>query len=69
MDVCGNTSLKGAIYASLDSNSKTRMENIITNRSFVELNEQDSFQDDFINALFIPHLKLDFTRVNVNPTS
>jgi len=44
------------------------MENIITNLSFVELNEQDSFQDDFINALFIPHLKLDFTKVNVNPT-
>ena len=45
------------------------MEAIITNLTFVELNEQESFQDDFINALFIPHLKLDFTRVSASPAS
>ncbi len=62
IEVCGNTSLKGAIYATLDREAFKRMDSIIAELSFVELNAQDSFQNDFINALFIPHLKLDFSK-------
>lgn len=58
---CGNTSLKGAIYAALDQTAKERTEQLLTHLEFVELNAQPTFQDDFINALFIPHLKLDFS--------
>ena len=58
---CGNTSLKGAIYAALDRTATQRVERLLTQLEFVELNAQPTFQDDFINALFIPHLKLDFS--------
>jgi uncharacterized 2Fe-2S/4Fe-4S cluster protein (DUF4445 family) len=60
--VCGNTSLKGAIYASLDSEADKRARRIVEQLTFIELNAQESFQNDFINALFIPHLTMDFQR-------
>lgn len=60
IDACGNTSLKGAIHATLDKTAKERMNKLITELEFVELNAQPEFQNDFINALFIPHLTLDF---------
>lgn len=60
--ICGNTSLKGAIYASLDPEADLRAQRIAKKLSFIELNAQASFQNDFINALFIPHLTMDFQR-------
>ncbi|EDY82844.1 2Fe-2S iron-sulfur cluster binding domain protein [Verrucomicrobiia bacterium DG1235] len=60
IEACGNTSLKGAIYSTLDQQALSRMQDLITKLEFIELNAQATFQDDFINALFIPHLKLDF---------
>lgn len=60
--VCGNTSLKGAIYASLDKEADRRAQRIVDQLAFIELNAQDSFQNDFINALFLPHLTMDFKR-------
>ncbi len=61
IEVAGNTSLKGAIQAAVDSDAGPRMEAIVDALEFVELNAQPSFQDDFIDALFIPHLKIDFS--------
>ncbi len=59
---CGNTSLKGAIYYALDQTAKERIDRIISRLEWIELNAQESFQDDFINALFIPHLTLEFPK-------
>jgi len=62
IDSCGNTSLKGAIHACMGKGGLYRMEELVSKLEFIELNAEDSYQDDFINALFIPHLKLDFKR-------
>tara|TARA_B110000037_G_scaffold163942_1_gene185305 strand:- start:2214 stop:2519 length:306 start_codon:yes stop_codon:yes gene_type:complete len=60
IDACGNTSLKRAIYSTMDREALTRMKNIISNLEFIELNAQPTFQNDFINALLILNLTLDF---------
>jgi uncharacterized 2Fe-2S/4Fe-4S cluster protein (DUF4445 family) len=58
---CGNTSLKGAIYATLDREVPKRMARLVERLEFVELNGEPTFQNDFIDALFIPHLKHEWT--------
>lgn len=60
IDPCGNASLKGAIHYALDQTAKQSIASLIKKLEWVELNAQDSFQNDFINALFIPHLTLEF---------
>ena len=60
IEACGNTSLKGAIQGCLSSEASKAFETIVDKLEFIELNAQEGFQNDFINALFIPHLKLDF---------
>ncbi len=62
ISVCGNTSLKGAIYATVDRDAGARMAQLVQQLTFVELNAEPTFQDDFIDALFLPHLKLTFPR-------
>lgn len=62
IEVVGNTSLKGAIHTALDATAHQRMTGMVSRMSFVELNAEPTFQDDFINALFIPHLKKDWGR-------
>ncbi|MBK1875464.1 ASKHA domain-containing protein [Pelagicoccus mobilis] len=59
---CGNTSLKGAVRYAVDRKAKVRIDSLIDKLEWIELNAQDSFQDDFINALFIPHLTLEFPK-------
>ena len=60
VEVVGNTSLKGVVHAAIDATARDRMTALISRLSFVELNAQPTFQDDFINALFIPHLKMEW---------
>lgn len=62
IEACGNASLKGAIHATLDRQHAARCQALVDELEFVELNAQPTFQDDFINALFIPHLRLSFSR-------
>ncbi|MEZ5275962.1 MAG: ASKHA domain-containing protein [Opitutaceae bacterium] len=60
VEVVGNTSLKGAVHTAIDATAQDRMAALVSRLSFVELNAQPTFQDDFINALFIPHLKMEW---------
>lgn len=60
VDPCGNASLKGAIHYAIDKNAKQTIDALIEKLEWIELNAQDSFQNDFIDALFIPHLTLEF---------
>jgi len=60
IEVVGNTSLKGAIHTALDATAHQRMTDMVSRMKFVELNAEPAFQDEFINALFIPHLKRDW---------
>lgn len=65
INTCGNASLKGAIYYTLDQTAKQRIDSLMEKLEWVELNAQDSFQNDFINALFIPHLTLEFPKPEI----
>ncbi len=58
VEVVGNTSLNGAIHIAIDATAHSRMASLVSRLNFVELNAEPTFQDDFINALFIPHLKI-----------
>lgn len=58
--VCGNASLKGAVAACLDPTMRERLARLSQRLEFIDLNGQDSFQDEFIDALFLPHLSRDF---------
>lgn len=66
INVCGNASLKGAINVCVDPDATVRLERLIARLQFVDLNAQATFQNDFINALFLPHLKHDFSRTPVS---
>ncbi|MDQ8183670.1 ASKHA domain-containing protein [Pelagicoccus sp. SDUM812005] len=65
---CGNASLKGAIHYAIDRNAKHTVRSLIDKLEWVELNAQESFQNDFINALFIPHLTLEFPESRIERT-
>lgn len=58
VEVVGNTSLNGAIHTAIDATAQSRMASLVSRLQFVELNAEPTYQDDFINALFIPHLKI-----------
>jgi uncharacterized 2Fe-2S/4Fe-4S cluster protein (DUF4445 family) len=58
VEVVGNASLNGAIHTAVDATAQSRMASLVSRLSFVELNAEPTYQDDFINALFIPHLKI-----------
>jgi uncharacterized 2Fe-2S/4Fe-4S cluster protein (DUF4445 family) len=60
VSACGNASLKGAIHYAIDNGAKETIRSLIDKLEWIELNAQESFQNDFINALFIPHLSLEF---------
>jgi uncharacterized 2Fe-2S/4Fe-4S cluster protein (DUF4445 family) len=60
VSACGNASLKGAIHYALDNGAMETIRSLIDKLEWIELNAQESFQNDFINALFIPHLSLEF---------
>lgn len=62
VDPCGNTSLKGAIHYAIDQTAQQRIASLIEKLEWIELNAQETYQDDFINALFIPHLTLEFPK-------
>jgi len=57
--LCGNTSLAGAAATAFDQSAASAQEDLIGNLQFIDLNGLPTFQDDFIDALFIPHRSKD----------
>lgn len=55
--MCGNTSLKGACLQSIDSSALEKLKSVIDRVKFIELNKLPNFQNNFINALHLPHLE------------
>jgi uncharacterized 2Fe-2S/4Fe-4S cluster protein (DUF4445 family) len=55
--MCGNTSLKGACLQSIDSSALEKLKSVIDRVKFIELNKLPTSQNNFINALHLPHLE------------
>jgi len=57
-DFLGNTSVKGAYYALLDSRKREQLTEIANRMTYIELSADNSFYDAFTSALFLPHTDL-----------
>jgi uncharacterized 2Fe-2S/4Fe-4S cluster protein (DUF4445 family) len=51
----GNTSVRGAYYALLDSRMRARLDDIAGKMTYIELSADNSFYEAFMSALFLPH--------------
>jgi uncharacterized 2Fe-2S/4Fe-4S cluster protein (DUF4445 family) len=54
----GNTSVRGAYYALLDKDSRSRIKEIAARMTYIELSADNTFYDAFTSALFLPHTEL-----------
>ena len=54
----GNTSVKGAYLALLDRSARSRIADIASRMTYVELSADNTFYEAFTSALFIPHTDL-----------
>jgi uncharacterized 2Fe-2S/4Fe-4S cluster protein (DUF4445 family) len=54
----GNTSVKGAYYALLDRDMRSRIREIASRMTYIELSADNTFYDAFMSALFLPHTDL-----------
>ncbi len=54
----GNTAVRGAYYALLDSDTRERIQEISGRMTYIELSADNSFYDAFMSALFLPHTDL-----------
>jgi uncharacterized 2Fe-2S/4Fe-4S cluster protein (DUF4445 family) len=54
----GNTSVRGAYLALLDSKARSRIADIARRMTYVELSADNSFYEAFTSALFLPHTEL-----------
>ena len=54
----GNTSVRGAYMALLDSRSRNRIRDIAARMTYIELSADNTFYDAFTSALFLPHTDL-----------
>jgi uncharacterized 2Fe-2S/4Fe-4S cluster protein (DUF4445 family) len=55
----GNTSIKGAYLALLDSQQRERVSDIARRMTYIELSADNTFYEAFTSALFLPHTDLD----------
>jgi uncharacterized 2Fe-2S/4Fe-4S cluster protein (DUF4445 family) len=51
----GNTSIKGAYFALLDTQQRERVGDIARRMTYIELSADNSFYEAFTSALFLPH--------------
>jgi len=66
----GNTSLQGALMALLDQDAINKAENIADMTTYLELSLGNTFMEEFVSALFIPHTDLSlFSRSQKLPDS
>lgn len=54
----GNTSIQGAYLALLDHRSRSRVKEIASRMTYIELSADNTFYDAFTSALFLPHTDL-----------
>jgi len=54
----GNTSVRGAYLALLDREARTRIQQIASRMTYIELSADNSFYDAFMSAMFLPHTDL-----------
>lgn len=54
----GNTSVKGAYLALLDTHYRERIRQIASRMTYIELSADNSFYEAFMSALFLPHTDL-----------
>lgn len=54
----GNTSVRGAYYALVDTRSRTRLDQIASKMTYIELSADNTFYHAFMSALFLPHTDL-----------
>jgi uncharacterized 2Fe-2S/4Fe-4S cluster protein (DUF4445 family) len=54
----GNTSVRGAYYALLDTKARARITDIASRMTYIELSADNSFYEAFMSALFLPHTDL-----------
>lgn len=54
----GNTSVRGAYFALLDKNTRRRISEIAARMTYIELSADNSFYEEFMSALFLPHTDL-----------
>ena len=54
----GNTSVRGAYYALVDSKSRARLDQIAAKMTYIELSADNSFYHAFMSAMFLPHTDL-----------
>lgn len=57
-DFLGNTSVKGAYLALIDSRKRQRLTEIANRMTYIELSADNSFYEAFTSALFLPHTDL-----------
>jgi uncharacterized 2Fe-2S/4Fe-4S cluster protein (DUF4445 family) len=58
-DFLGNTSVKGAYYALLDSRKREQLTEIAKRMTYIELSADNTFYEAFTSALFLPHTDMD----------
>lgn len=51
----GNTSVRGAYMALLDRKARSRIKDIASKMTYIELSADNTFYDAFTSALFLPH--------------
>jgi uncharacterized 2Fe-2S/4Fe-4S cluster protein (DUF4445 family) len=54
----GNTAVRGAYLALLDQTARTRIQDIASRMTYIELSADNSFYEAFTSALFLPHTDL-----------
>ncbi len=54
----GNTSVRGAYFALLDKTARSRVQEIASKMTYIELSADNSFYEAFMSALFLPHTDL-----------
>jgi uncharacterized 2Fe-2S/4Fe-4S cluster protein (DUF4445 family) len=54
----GNTAVRGAFYALVDSQSRARLDQIAAKMTYIELSADNSFYHAFMSAMFLPHTDL-----------
>jgi uncharacterized 2Fe-2S/4Fe-4S cluster protein (DUF4445 family) len=56
----GNTSIRGAYYALLESDVRQKIRDIAGRMTYIELSADNSFYEAFTSALFLPHTDLNY---------
>jgi uncharacterized 2Fe-2S/4Fe-4S cluster protein (DUF4445 family) len=54
----GNTSIRGAYSALIESNAREKIKDIASRMTYIELSADNTFYDAFMSAMFLPHTDL-----------